>query len=317
MALPRFRRSTVNLCAGIKNGTVWLRKKIFPPPARRRTRAIGGACCVRCSGGCFWHWCCSASIHQRTSLAMERTPGCIVPSRCTKTNVLYDAVGTLDGKQISSGDNISLGSHQFTITEPKAESFTTNFFAWYGRHDFGKINLKRAMGTLNVTAEPGAQVIAITGPEFSLTLYDSTGTNLVVPTDGYQISAQYARWSDARNYQVTAGNSTLCSFAPQLGAVSVTCNETPAAFELQDANGNVVERGGVPAIDNRNCQPDGISSSWRITITRSNKELPCLPKKPMKCRSILLSVRHSLNPCRRARRSIRQMAFTWAPRPLW
>ena len=83
-----------------------------------------------------------------------------------ETNVLYDAVGTLDGHPISSGDNISLGSHQFTITEPKAESFTTNFFAWYGRHDFGKINLKRAMGTLNVTAEPAANIITIIGPEF-------------------------------------------------------------------------------------------------------------------------------------------------------
>src|SRR5580698_5289424 len=156
-------------------------------------------------------------IHQH-QVWMERTR-LYCSATMYETNVLYDAVGTLDGHPISGGDNISLGSHQFTITEPKAESFTTNFFAWYGRHDFGKINLKRAMGTLNVTAEPPAKIITITGPEFSLTLSNSTGTNLLVPTDVYYVRAHYARWSDAHNYQVTAGNSTVCSFTPQLGAV--------------------------------------------------------------------------------------------------
>jgi len=186
------------------------------------------------------------AIHQH-QLAMERTRlYCSVTMY--ETNVLYDAVGTLDGHQISSGDKISLGSHQFTITEPKAESFTTNFFAWYGRHDFGRINLKREVGTLNVTAEPAARMIVITGPEFSLTLNDSTGTNLLVPTDRYRVGAQYARWSNARDYDVTAGNTTSCNFAPQLGTISVTCNELPAAFELQDAKGNVVEKGDVPSV---------------------------------------------------------------------
>ncbi|MDR3548194.1 MAG: PEGA domain-containing protein [Candidatus Pacebacteria bacterium] len=186
------------------------------------------------------------AIHQH-QLAMERTRlYCSITMY--ETNAVDDAVGTLDGHRIGNGDKISLGSHRFTITETKAESFTTNFFAWYGRHDFGRINLKRAMGTLNVTAEPAARVITITGPEFSLTLNDSTGTNLLVPTDRYRVGAQYARWSNARDYDVTAGNITPCLFAPQLGVISVTCNELPAAFELQDTNGNVVEKGDVPAV---------------------------------------------------------------------
>jgi tetratricopeptide (TPR) repeat protein len=186
------------------------------------------------------------AVHQH-QLAMERTRlYCSVTMY--ETNAVYDAVGTLDGRQISSGDKISLGSHQFTITEPKAESFSTNFFAWYGRHDFGKINLKRGMGTLNVTAEPAARVIAITGPEFAMTLNDSTGTNVLVPTDTYHVNARFARCSVERDYQVTAGNTTPCILAPQLGAVSVTCNELTTTFELEDANGNPVESGDVPAV---------------------------------------------------------------------
>ena len=154
------------------------------------------------------------AIHQH-QLAMERTRlYCSVTMY--ETNAVDDAVGTLDWHRIGSGDKISLGSHRFTISEPKAESFTTNFFAWYGRHDFGRINLKREVGTLNVTAEPAARMIVITGPEFSLTLNDSTGTNLLVPTDRYRVGAQYARWSNARDYDVTAGNTTSCNFAPQL-----------------------------------------------------------------------------------------------------
>ena len=186
------------------------------------------------------------AVHQH-QLAMERTRlYCSVTMY--ETNAVYDAVGTLDGHQISSGDKISLGSHQFTITEPKAESFTTNFFAWYGRHDFGKINLKRGMGILNVTAEPAARVIAISGPEFAMTLNNSTGTNVLVPTDTYHVSARFSHWSAERDIPVIAGSTTPCILAPQLGAISLTCNESPATYELQDSRGNVVEKGDVPAV---------------------------------------------------------------------
>lgn len=165
-----------------------------------------------------------------------------------QTIVLNDAVVMLDGRRIASGEKISPGSHRLTITQAKADSWSTNFFAWYGPHDLGKINLQRAMGTLAVRAEPAAQSITIAGPELGLTLHDSTGTNLLVPTDGYRVSAHYARWSDARDCVVPAGKMASCTFAPQLGAVSVTCNESPATYELQDGNDNLVERGDVPAV---------------------------------------------------------------------
>ena len=165
-----------------------------------------------------------------------------------ETNVLNDAVAKLDGNPIRSGENISLGSHRLTITQAKAENWETNFFAWYGGHDLGKINLKRAMGTLKVSAEPAANVITITGPEFWLTISNSTGKNLLVPTDTYHVGARYARILDARDVIVTTGNTGPCAFNPPLGAISLSCNETPAAYQLSDANGNVLERGDVPAV---------------------------------------------------------------------
>jgi tetratricopeptide (TPR) repeat protein len=186
------------------------------------------------------------AIHQH-QLAMERTR-IFFSVTMYETNVLNDAVATLDGRKVMNGGKISLGSHHLTITQPKAETFTTNFSGWYGPHDVGRINLKRAMGTLKVTAEPAAKEISIAGPEFSLTLNDSTGTNLVVPTDAYRVSAKFTRCWSALDYQVTEGKTTACAFDPQLGAISVTCNKEPAIYELQGTNGIVVEKGDVPTV---------------------------------------------------------------------
>ena len=153
----------------------------------------------------------------------------------------------LDGKPILSGQRISLGHHTLTISHPKAENFSTNFSAWYGGQDFGQINLQRAKGSLNVTANPVAQTVTISGPEFSLTLHDSTGTNILVPTDTYHITAQFARWSDAKDVVVAPGYSLPCSFTPQLGALSLTCNQSGATYVVRDNNGRTIENGDVPA----------------------------------------------------------------------
>ena len=142
----------------------------------------------------------------------------------------------LDGQIFSSGQKISLGNHRFAVSNPKAEPFTTNFFAWYGSHNFGEIKLKRSVGTLNVRANPPASTITITGPEFSTTLYDSTGTNLVLPTDSYTVSARYPHWSQSQNVTVYDNQSVPCNFAPQLGAVHLTCNKDGATYLLQSTD---------------------------------------------------------------------------------
>jgi PEGA domain len=159
----------------------------------------------------------------------------------------YVATVTLDGLPAMNGQHLSLGHHTLTVTHPKVETFTTNFFGWYGGLDCGTIDLKRAQGSLTVAAHPPAQTITITGPEFSLTLNDSTGTNILVPTDTYRVSAQYARWSDAKDVVVTSAYALPCSFTPQLGALSLTCNQPGATFVVRDNNGQTVGNGDVPA----------------------------------------------------------------------
>jgi hypothetical protein len=129
-----------------------------------------------------------------------------------------EVTAVLDQHTFSSGQNISLGNHRFVVSNPKTEPFATNFFAWYGPHNFGEIKLKRSFGTLNVQANPPASTITITGPEFSTTLSNSVGTSISVPTDSYTVSAGYPHWSQSQNVTVYENQSVPCNFVPQLGA---------------------------------------------------------------------------------------------------
>ena len=161
--------------------------------------------------------------------------------------VVLDAAVRLDGQPVVADQNISLGSHTFSVGHMKAESFRTNFFAWYGRHDLGEIRLKRSLGTLGVQAVPPATTITITGPEFSATLNDSAGTNVTVPTDAYEIHAEYPHWSELKQVTVFDGISSPCVFSPQLGTLHLTCNHEGATYVLQNANGQTIEHGNLPA----------------------------------------------------------------------
>ena len=183
-------------------------------------------------------------IHQH-QLAMERTRINFSVFMQDKDVVAYTS-GKLDGQPLTIGQKISLGSHTLTLINSKAEPFTTNFFCWYGGRDFGQVNLKRSMGGLNVTANPAAPIITITGPEFSLTLTNSTGTNLTVPTDTYEIHAEYLRWDQNRNISVPDRQTAYCGFLPRFGVLQLTCNHDGATYRLQLDNGQVVASGNLP-----------------------------------------------------------------------
>src|SRR6184192_3300436 len=98
----------------------------------------------------------------------------------------------IDGKPILSGSRVAIGRHTFTISHPKAETFSTNVFLWYGPHQLGEIDLRRGTGLLSVEVTPPARLLTIRGPEFELMLTNSPGVTSSVPTDAYVIEATYA-----------------------------------------------------------------------------------------------------------------------------
>ena len=139
-----------------------------------------------------------------------------------------EARATFDGRPISSGQQIPLGHHQFTIVHPKGESYTTNLFIWYGAHDLGTIDLKRTVSVISVTANPPAPMLSIHGPEFDVELTNSPGMTSSVPTDRYVISSRYAHWSSSDEVLVSPGVPATWRIAPRLGAAQITCNEADA-----------------------------------------------------------------------------------------
>lgn len=181
-----------------------------------------------------------------------------------------EATWVLDGQTITSGQNISLGDHKLVVSSPKTEPFTTNFFAWYGPHNFGEIKLKRCVGTLNVQANPPASTITITGPEFSTTLSNSIGTNISVPTDSYTVSAQYPHWSQSQNVTVYYNQAAPCNFAPQLGAVHLTSNKDGATYLLQSTDQTFT--GNLPAM-----LTDLPVENYQLTATYHRRQI----KKPV------------------------------------
>ena len=180
----------------------------------------------------------------------------------------YSVTVTLDGNPAKSGDNISLGSHRFEVIGPNTDPYATNMFIWYGWHDLGKIRLKRSTGTLSVKADPPAQGIIISGPEFSTNLPDSSGAELIVPTDSYLVSAQYRHWSDSQTVSVNRDVTSPVTYSPQFGALHLSCNKGDATYLLEFDNGQSAESGDLPAtvID----LPTG---NYRLTVRYQNRQM--------------------------------------------
>jgi hypothetical protein len=159
-----------------------------------------------------------------------------------------DASATFDGKPAFSGQKISLGNHTFMVTHPKGETFTSKMFVWYGDHNLGTIDLKRTMGTLSVTADPPAPFIFIRGPEWSVTLTNSSGLTTSVPTAQYTVESRYGHWGHADEVTVFAGTTAAWRIAPQLGAVQLSCNQSDANFQLLTLDDQQEEAGGFPTL---------------------------------------------------------------------
>ncbi|MEI6196890.1 MAG: PEGA domain-containing protein, partial [Verrucomicrobiota bacterium] len=160
--------------------------------------------------------------------------------------IFPEAMATVDGQPIMSGQKISLGSHIFTVTHPKGEAYSTNLHIWYGGQNLGTIDLKRAFGTLSVTADPAADWLVIRGPEWSVVLTNSSGLTKSLPTDQYEVEASYPHWRKIFAAGVFANQTTPCNIAPHFGGLNLKCNQSDATFQLQTADGQSFSDGLLP-----------------------------------------------------------------------
>ena len=108
--------------------------------------------------------------------------------------------------------------------------------------------MKRSKGTLHIQADPPAPLITITGPEFSTTLHDTQDTNIIVPTDQYDVQAEYSHWSQTQRATVTANLTVPFMFAPKLGTLNLTCNRAGATFSLTTEDNQLIDDGDLPKL---------------------------------------------------------------------
>lgn len=183
-------------------------------------------------------------LHQRLSEQTRLTFSVAMEGR----PIVYGATASLDGRSIVSGERVSIGQHRFSISHPKGESFSTNFFIWYGEHEFGEIALDRLKGTLAIQAETPVALLSIRGPEFSLTLTNSSGVTRTVPTDRYQIVAEYMHGELRQEISVTQNSVASWRCVPRIGNLQMSCKQTGATFQLVRNDGQLMESGELPAI---------------------------------------------------------------------
>ena len=185
----------------------------------------------------------------------------------------YESEAAIDGKLARSGQQISIGWHTLTIKHPKTKSFSTNLFVWYGENELGQILLERATGTLAINAMPAAHSLTIRGPEFSVTLTNTPGSTLAVPTDPYIIEATYKYWHRREEVMVRAGQTSPQSFTPKLGMLRIDASHADATYELRDDRGTRLEFGSLPAT-----LPELPAGNYQLTARRKRdrREMPVM-----------------------------------------
>jgi hypothetical protein len=140
----------------------------------------------------------------------------------------YEATTSVDGRPVTGGERVSLGNHTFVVSHPKAETISTNFFVWYGERNLGAITLKRTRGMLALEVKPPAARLSLVGAEWSLILTNSSGVTSSVPTDVYQIQAQWANHEEKDRVAVATGQTGSLRLAPPLGNLTVESDPTGA-----------------------------------------------------------------------------------------
>ena len=219
--------------------------------------------------------------HQRM---MERTRVSFTVQSPDLNPVLL-ASAWLDGKPVSSGEKISLGSHTFKLTHPHGETFETNFFAWYGGKDFGTIALKRSTGTLNIHSKRTILVLSVSGRDFSTVATNVTEKSLTVPTDEYTVMAMFPnRPGDTQKISVAAGQAAECSFAPPYGTLRASANRDGATYELIGEDGTTIIAGNLPR--SNDAIPVGtyrLAAKWHSLSTEKHIEV----KKDEACDAVM------------------------------
>jgi tetratricopeptide (TPR) repeat protein len=162
--------------------------------------------------------------------------------------VSWEINAECDGVPISSPARLPIGSHRLIVRHPKGRSFTTNLFLFYGAHPLGTIDLKRAMGNLNISIDPRAQMFAITGEEFRTNLNGISQCSFSVPTGDYFFEARFLHHTEKQTIAIKDGETKMLRIIPKIGAIDLRANVPDATVRVMGEGDVEFSNGQAPAL---------------------------------------------------------------------
>ncbi len=154
----------------------------------------------------------------------------------------------LDGKAFQSGGRVGLGSHTLFISGPTVEPCRKKAFVWLGRNDWGRVDLKRIKGILDVQTEPAATELRIAGALFSATKADTAGFSQPVPAGEYQVTAVFLHTRERREAEVLRNETCRSAIAPPFGALDLASDPKGVEYSLRSpATASLSFSGTAPA----------------------------------------------------------------------
>lgn len=164
-----------------------------------------------------------------------------------------------------------VGWKKLVLTADGFERFETNCLVGYGGKDFGNITLARSHGQLELTCEPKATQVSITGNEGVRQLTNVTCQTLTLPTGRYTVEARFTRFTVGETVEVGLNQTAQARFKPLMTAVQVSAEPEGAEFELtSDKSPRVTVSGTTPAL-----LTDLPTGGYKLAISRGDyrKEL--------------------------------------------
>jgi tetratricopeptide (TPR) repeat protein len=174
----------------------------------------------------------------------------------------------LNDLPFDSGRHSGLWRKKLTIEAEDAESFTTNFFVWYGGKDLGHIALKRNRGVLDLRAVPIANQLTVEGAEVTNKFEKLAHESLSLPTGRYRITSAFTRFAAYREIEIVAHQTNRLVIDPNLTSLSLISQPANAEFELiATSMPEVTIHSNTPALLNE--MPAG---NYQLRIWRNDYE---------------------------------------------
>ncbi len=154
----------------------------------------------------------------------------------------------VDGKAVSLGARVPIGSRQIKLGSRDTEVWSTNQFVWYGDNHLGTVQLQRSRGDLRVVVKPAPSQITLTGRLTNATSYSAEAMFKGLPVGDYRIGLRFQHFTRDVTVSIKRNSLGTLDTAFPIGHLKVESEPTGASFELLSSHGErLFLRGDAPA----------------------------------------------------------------------